>query len=738
MKRILLVSAIVLATLSANAQSEENSRIDSLVSRMTLDEMLGQMNQISCDSVDGSLLDSVRKGRIGSILNVVSPSDVLKLQKAASESRHSIPLIIGRDVIHGFKTVFPIPLGQAASFDPALVGEAARISAREATSVGVRWTFAPMMDISRDARWGRIAESSGEDTYLTSLMAASATRGFQGDDTASNRSLAACAKHFVGYGAAEGGRDYNSVSIGDNALFNTYLPPFKSAIDAGALTVMSSFNDNDGIPTTANHHLLTDVLHDSLGFRGMTVSDWNAVGELVVHGYASDGEDAARKACMAGIDMEMNTGLYLRYIKELVEDGTISRQAVEDHVRKILRVKYEMGLFSNSLDIPATAEFYSDEALSTARKLAAESMVLLKNDGEILPLGRDKRIGVLGPLADAPADQLGTWSMDGDAARTQTPLAALRDDPAFSGIDFRYCRAMDGPLDSSQLPQKEIGRLARWADVLVVFVGEEARFSGEAHSLSDLDLKGSQSGLVSIAKQTGKPVVLVVMAGRPLIIGRDLENADAALYCFHPGTMGGPALLDVLFGDFNPEGRLPVTFPKTVGQLPLYYNHYNTGRPAPDNQRTIYDLPGAQTSAGDVSTYLDSGSKPLFPFGYGLSYTSFAYSGLSISSSELSGDGSLEVSVKVTNTGRCAGVETVQLYIRHHSGSVIRPVAELKAFRKLRLASGETADVRFTLSAKDLAFWSASKGWHGEAGEYSVMVGHDSTSLSSLSFRYCP
>lgn len=728
---------LCMAASDARAQKgESGGEVEKLLSKMTLEEKVGQMNQENFNGLNDELLRRIEKGEIGSILNVTDPMIVNKLQEAAAKSKHKIPLVIARDVIHGYKTIFPIPLGQAASFDPGIAETGARIAAVEASEHGIRWTFAPMIDISRDARWGRIAESLGEDPYLSSLMGEAMVKGFQGTDLTAPTSMAACAKHFVGYGAAEGGRDYNSTNIAPHALKNTYLVPFQKVIDEGVATVMTSFNDNDGIPASANKYLLRDVLRTDMKFKGVVVSDWNSVSEMIVHGIAEDGKDAARLSANAGLDMEMNTGLYAEYLKQLVKEGKVSMVDINQSVRYILDMKYRLGLFTNRYtDMQKPSQIYSKEHLQAAREAATKSAVLLKNEVHLLPLKESQKIAMIGPMADATYDQMGTWIFDGEAAHTVTPVGVLKNDAAYGNIKYTYEPILQKSTERDTTDFKKIRQIVEGADVAVVFLGEESRLSGEAHSLSDINLIGRQSELLRAVKEVGKPVILVVMAGRPLTIERDLPFADAVLYCFHPGTMGGPALLDLIFGRANASGKLPVTFVREVGQIPLYYNHNNTGRPAPNNARTLYDAVNEkQTSVGDVSSYLDSGKEPLFPFGYGLSYSQFEYSGLLLSSKKIGMKDSLTVSVTLKNTSDREGTEVVQLYVRDHVGSIVRPVKELKGFRRVGLKAGESKEVRFVLSPDDLAFYGIDMIRKPEAGAFTVWVGGSSEAELSDSF----
>ena len=714
---------------------EIERRVDQLLSRMTLAEKIGQMNQVSAGGEVANYADALRKGQIGSILNEVDPVKVNEFQRiCVEESRLGIPLLVGRDVIHGFHTVFPIPLGLASTFDPALVEAGARVASVEATGQGVRWTFSPMLDIARDPRWGRIAEGSGEDTWLDARMAEAMVRGYQGD-LSDATSMAACIKHFAGYGAAEGGRDYNSTFLTERQLRNVYLPPFEAAVKAGALTLMTSFNDNDGVPSTGNVFLVKDVLRGEWGFDGLVVTDWNSMGEMINHGFGTDRKDVARKALEAGVDMDMMTYGFLSHLEELVHSGAVKESAIDQAVRNILRVKILLGLFENPyVDVEAgKAVQYAPEHLAAAQKTAEESAILLKNDG-VLPLKADavRNILVTGPMADAPHEQLGTWAFDGQSTHTVTPLKALQE--RFPG-KVTYVQGLKNSR-SRRERFDDVVAAARRADVVLVFLGEEAILSGEAHSLADLNLKGAQSGLLAALKATGKPVVATVMAGRPLTIERDLPNCGALLYAFHPGTMGGPALVNLLFGDVNPSGKTPVTFLRTVGQAPLYYSHHMTGRPY-NGETLLDDIPeeAGQTSLGNTSYYLDYGAYPLFPFGYGLSYTTFAYSGIALDREAYGAEDTVQVSFTLANTGACAGTEVVQIYVRDLVGSITRPVKELKHFERVALEPGESRTLTVGIPVSDLAFVGLDGVKKVEPGEFQLWVAGDSASGKPVSFE---
>ena len=721
------------STIGADAAVE--ARVEQILSQMTLAEKIGQMNQVSAGGDVAIYADALRKGQIGSILNEVDPVKINEYQRICmEESRLGIPLLVARDVIHGYHTVFPIPLGLAATFDPALVEEGARVAALEATAQGIRWTFSPMLDIARDPRWGRIAEGSGEDTFLDARMAEAMVHGYQGRE-ADTTSMAACIKHFVGYGAAEGGRDYNSTFLTERQLRNVYLPPFEAAVKAGAMTLMTSFNDNDGVPSTGNTFVVKDVLRGEWGFDGLVVTDWNSMGEMIAHGFGVDRKDVAEKALEAGVDMDMMTYGFLSHLEELVRSGAVKESAINQAVRNILRVKVLLGLFEHPyVDVTAgDAVQYAPEHLAAAQKSAEESAILLKNDG-VLPLNPAsvRNILVTGPMADAPHDQLGTWAFDGQKNHTVTPLAALQ--ALFPGKvtyvpGLTYSREKRERFD-------DVMAAARRADVVLVFLGEEAILSGEAHSLADLNLKGSQSELLAAVKSAGKPVVATVMAGRPLTIERDLPNCGALLYAFHPGTMGGPALANILFGDVNPSGKTPITFLRTVGQAPLYYSHNMTGRPY-NNETLLDEIPAeaGQTSLGNTSYYLDYGAYPLFPFGYGLSYTSFSYSGVSLDREVYGKDDVITVSFSLANTGQYEGEEVVQVYVRDLVGSITRPVKELKHFERVALRPGERRSLQVQIPVCSLAFVGLDGIKKVEPGEFQLWVAGDSASGDPLSFK---
>jgi len=717
-------------------------KISRLISQMTLEEKIGQMTQISSSNMgeNQQLEEGIKNGQVGSIINEVNPERVNAWQKIAVEESHlGIPLIIGRDVIHGFKTIFPIPLGMAATFNPAIVEQGARVAAREATAVGVRWTFSPMLDISRDPRWGRIAEGFGEDTYLTAVMGEAMVKGYQGTNPGSSESMAACVKHFAGYGAAEGGRDYNSTFIPERTLRNVYLPPFQKAVEAGALTLMTSFNDNDGVPSTGNTFLLRNVLRDEWNFTGLVVSDWSSITEMIAHGFAKDPVHAAQRALEAGVDMDMMSFAYIAHLSELVKKGEISEKLINDAVRNILRVKFKLGLFENPyVDANLHKDvFYDPDHLELAKQTATESVVMLKNDGT-LPLdeNRIKTLLVTGPMADAAHDQLGTWIFDGEEHATITPLKAISDAYGQS-IRILYEPALSHSRDNSPAGIRKAVQAARRTDAVLVFAGEESILSGEAHCLANPDLQEGQSRLIEALTAVGKPVITVIMAGRPLTIEKETIISNALLYAFHPGTMGGPALADLIFGHEVPSGKLPMTFPRASGQIPIYYNHNSTGRPFQGNETLLYDIPlkAGQTSLGNTSFYLDLGADPLFPFGYGLSYSTFAYTNIILDKVSYAKDEVIGLTFDLTNTGKYTATEIAQLYVCDKTGSVTRPVKELKFFERITLNPGESKSVNWTLPVKELAFWDLEMDLNVESGQFELWVAGDSVSGEPVLFE---
>ena len=723
-------------------------KIDALLAQMTIEEKVGQLNQYSSAfDVTGPapsagnqkvMYDQIRQGLVGSVLNVTGAEATRKMQQLAVEnSRLKIPMIFGLDVIHGYRTMFPVPLGETASWDPAAIELSARIAATEAAAAGVHWTFAPMVDIARDARWGRIMEGAGEDVFLGSQAAAARVRGFQGKDLAAVDTIAACAKHYAAYGFAEAGRDYNTVDMSEQTLRNVVLPPFKAASDAGVATFMNSFNEIGGIPSTGNPHLLRDVLKGEWGFPGFVVSDWGSIGEMVVHGFSENLEQAARQAITAGTDMDMESRAFVAYLPGLVKAGKVEGKLVDDAVRRVLRVKFALGLFDDPYryaDAAREKQALADPAhAAAARDVARKSIVLLKNDGGLLPLDKGlKTIAVVGPLAADKDSALGNWRAQAVAGSAVSLLEGIQAavPPStrvvhaegvklVTGARNFMARSVINTTDRSGIPAAV--EAARAADAVVVAVGEDAFQSGEGRSQADIGFKGLQEELLKAVLEANKKVVVVLMSGRPMTLGWTGDNAPAIVEAWFGGSQAGHAIADVLFGDTNPSGKLPVAFPRSVGQLPMTYAHKNTGRPGPE--------PGVTWSA-----YTDVPNDPLFPFGYGLSYTTFTYSEPKLSAAEIGRDGSAQVSVTVTNTGQRAGTEVAQLYVRDMVGSVTRPVKELKGFQKVDLQPGQSREVTFTLKASDLAFYTAAGRSEAEPGAFKVFVGGNSRDVKEAGF----
>ncbi|HTJ51355.1 MAG TPA: beta-glucosidase BglX [Cyclobacteriaceae bacterium] len=746
--RIGLFTCAFTLTLSAFSQQAKqklsvDEKIDALISKMTLEEKVGQLNiNVGETIITGPTMytstserfdDLIRDGKITGLFNVHGAAYTARLQKIAIEkSRLGIPLLFGADIIHGFKTVTPIPLGEAASWDMNAIEQSARMAAKESTSAGINFNFAPMVDISREPRWGRISEGSGEDSYLGSRIATARVKGFQGNNLADPTTFAACVKHFIGYGAAEAGRDYNTVDFSKRALYETYLPPFKAAIEAGAATVMPSFNELDGQPLTGNKHLLTDLLRNELKFNGMIVSDYGAIGEMINHGTAANGKEAAQLSLEAGTDMDMMSYLYLNEVPNLVRAGKLDVKYVDAAVRRVLKLKFDLGLFDNPYlysDVNREKkEIRSAENLAVARDMAKRSIVLLKNEGKLLPLKKNyKKIAVIGPLADNKEDMNGSWSFFGE---TQHPVSIVEGikSKVEKGTEVLYhtgCNLYDNNTDKFA----EAVTTANNADVVIMVVGESAVMNGEGASRSDINLPGVQQQLVEIIAKTGKPVVVVLINGRPLTLEWIDQHIPSIVESWTLGSEAGHAVADVLFGDYNPSGKLPVTFPRSVGQIPIYYNHKNTGRPYGGN----YSEPASQRVYS--SKYRDIKNTPLYPFGYGLSYTSFEYSDMNLSVPKISANEKIDVTITVKNTGAYDGEEVVQLYIRDLVGSVTRPVKELKGFQKVFLKAGESKKIIFTLSANDLSFYRADMTWGTERGQFDVFVGGSSEQVLKKSFE---
>jgi beta-glucosidase len=721
--------ACALMALAGAAQADVSQRVEALLRQMTLEEKVGQLNQLSGkDFSTGPGTDKVRdierdirEGKIGSMLNIRGAAETRRVQALALQSRLHIPLLFGLDVIHGYRTVFPVPLGEAASWDLEAIEESARIAAREASAAGVHWTFAPMVDIGRDPRWGRVMEGAGEDTYLGSRIAAARVRGFQGAKLGGLESVMATAKHFAGYGAATAGRDYNAVDMSEHLLYETYLPPFKAALDAGVATFMNSFNTLNGVPATGNAMLQRDILKGRWGFAGFVVSDWGSVREMVVHGYADDLADAAAKAVTAGSDMDMESSAYASSLANLVRSGRVDAALVDDAVRRVLTKKFELGLFDDPYRFsdPARekAALADPRHRAAARRIAAESMVLLKNDGGALPLRKNARsIAVIGPLADARRDLEGGWIVDSNAATMASLVDAVRTH-AGPGTRVAYAAGCDVACRSDAGFAAALD-LARASDVVVLAVGESWDMSGEAKSRAHLGLPGRQAELFDALKAIGKTPVVVIMAGRPLIFENVAEGANAILYAWHPGSEGGHAIADVLFGDVNPSARLPMTFPRNMGQIPIGYQQYQTGRPVLNDGNSVYK-----------SAYIDSPNTPRYAFGHGLSYSTFAYGDLRLSATRMAPDGKITLQFTLTNSGTVAGAEVVQFYLRDPVASVVRPVKELKGFQRIVLKPGERRTVSFTIDRDTLSFFDRKLAWGAEPGKFELMVGSASDDI---------
>jgi beta-glucosidase len=730
-----LISTCAALSIASAPQADIEKRIDALLAQMTLQEKLGQLQQLDGEA-NGNYrpehVELARKGLLGSVINVRGAKRTNELQRIAVEqSRLKIPLLFGFDVIHGYRTIFPVPLAEAASWDPETAEKSASVAAAEASAAGVRWTFAPMVDIARDARWGRIVEGAGEDPYLGSAIAAARVRGFQGRDYSAQDKVVACAKHWVGYGAAEAGRDYNSVDMSELRLREIYLPPFKAALDAGVGTFMSAFNDLNGVPASANPWTLTKILRDEWKFDGFVVSDYESVRELINHGLAADESEAARYALTAGVDMEMVSRLFNKHGQSLLNQGKLTPEVIDRAVRRVLRMKMRMGLFEH----PYTDESREKETLlsrenaAAARTVAARSMVLLKNQSDVLPLSKDtEAVALIGPLADSKRDVIGSWSGDGRAEDAVTLLEGVKSKlSARSRISYAKGCEIEG--DSVEGIAEAV-RVAREAKIVVIAVGESADMTGEAASRAFLDLPGRQLDLVKAVQATGTPIVVVLMNGRPLTINWIAENCPAILETWFAGTQAGSAIADVLFGDVNPGGKLPVTFPRAVGQVPLYYEQKSTGRPE------TFDSSGREQTVDKYrSKYLDVFVTPLFPFGYGISYTSFRLSNLSLASRKLQTDGTLRVGVEIQNVGRRTGDEVVQLYISRFSASVTQPVRKLRGFQRVTLQSGEKRQVEFVLKPEDLGFYDRTMKFVVEPGMFRVIASTSSVGGLEDSFE---
>lgn len=703
-----------------------DARVEKLLNQMTLEEKIGQLNQYTGDwtatgpiTKEGDKQDQIRKGLVGSMLNVKGVLHTRECQELALQSRLKIPLLFGQDVIHGYKTTFPIPLAEAASWDLEAIKLAARIAAIEASASGIHWTFAPMVDISRDPRWGRVMEGAGEDPYLGSLIAKARVEGFQGDKLGDVNSVMACAKHFAAYGAAVGGRDYNSVDMSDRMLWETYLPPFKAALDAGAATFMNAFNDLNGVPATGNAYLQRDILKGKWNFQGFVVSDWGSIGEMIPHGFAKDNKEAALHAITAGSDMDMESRSYRDHLATLVKEKKVDIALVDDAVRRILRKKFELGLFDDpykySNEERQEKALNNPEHTKAARKIGAKSIVLLKNENNTLPLSKDtKTIAFIGPLVKEYTQNLGFWSIELPEVDYEKFIVSQWDgvqNKVGKNTKLLYAKGCEIEGDNKDSFAEAIA-IAKQADVVILSIGERRDMSGEAKSRSNINLPGVQEELVKAIQATGKPVVVLINAGRPLVFNWTADNVPAILYTWWLGSEAGNSIADVLFGDVNPSAKLPMSFPREVGQIPIYHSYFNTGRPAKDANDLNY-----------VSAYIDLPNTPKFAFGYGLSYTTFEYKNLTLSKKQMKNTETIEVSLQVTNTGKYAGEEVVQLYLRDKVGSVVRPVKELKGFEKISLNPGETKTVKFIIDNEKLSFYNHKLEFGSELGEFDLMIG---------------
>ena len=758
MKKLVVIILLFVFVGQLHAQKQQmDSFISNLMKNMTLEEKIGQLNQVATPNsfatgatVSSDIEAKIVAGKVGSILNSLNPEVTRKAQEmAVTKSPSKIPIIFGMDVIHGFRTIFPIPLAISCTWDMQLVEQSARIAASEASSAGIAWTFSPMVDIARDARWGRIAEGSGEDPFLGSQIAKAMVKGYQGDDLSKDNTILACVKHLALYGAAEAGRDYNTVDMSRLSMYQDYLPPYKAAVEAGVGSGMTSFNVIDGIPATGNRWLLTDLLRNQWKFDGFVVTDYTAILEMQNHGMG-DLPEVSALALKAGVDMDMVTEGFLNTLKKSVEEGKVKENDINQACRRVLEAKYKLGLFDDPYRYINTTrmekEILSQANQDAARKIAASSVVLLKNDKQILPLKKSGKIALIGPLADSKADMLGTWAMGGDVEKAVSLLEGLKNVGGNSvtvmhtkGCEFTdepyLLKTMQSPLlptsekQAEELKRKaeemiqEAVKTAAQCDVIVAAVGEPAGWSGEATSRTDISIPETQKTLLKALKATGKPVVVVIFSGRPLTLVWEDANFDAIIEAWHGGTQAGNAVADILFGDINPAGKLTATFPRSVGQIPIYYNHKNTGRP--ENPKDKY-----------TTKYIDSPNEPLYPFGYGLSYTTFEYGDISLSKNELKGEEKLTVSVNIKNTGKYKGEEVVQLYISDPVASISRSVKELKGFQKIMLAPGESKDVKVTVTPELLKFYNSNLEYNWEPGVFEVQIGGNSRDVKKVKFNW--
>lgn len=740
MKKLLTVLFLVTGFIGFAQQKSIDQRVDELMKKMTLEEKIGQLNQYTGDNtVTGPLTinpnkqQEIKEGKIGSMLNVIGWKYTRQYQELAMQSRLKIPLLFGLDVIHGHKTTFPLPLAEAASWDLKAMELSARIAATEAAASGIHWTFAPMVDISRDPRWGRVMEGAGEDTYLGSKIAFARVKGFQGNKLGDLDAVMACAKHFAAYGAASGGRDYNSVDMSDRMLWETYLPPFKAAVDANVATFMNAFNDINGIPATANKYIQRDILKGKWNYQGFVVSDWGSIGEMVAHGYCNDNKEAAEKAILAGSDMDMESNAYRFNLAQLVAENKVPMSVVDEAVKRILRKKFELGLFDDPFKFCSKERqekaLNNPEHAKIARDVASKSIVLLKNDKQILPLSKEtKTIAFIGPMVKPKRINHGFWAVDlkdVDSTYIVSQWEGLQNKVG-KKTKLLYARGC-GVEDMSKAGFQEAIDAANQADVVILSIGERWNMSGEAKSRSNLQLPGVQEDLIKELQKTGKPIVILINAGRPLIFNWTADNMPTIVYTWWLGSEAGNAIADVLFGDYNPSGKLPMSFPRSEGQIPIYYNHFSTGRPS-INEDKVYK-----------SAYIDLPNSPKFPFGYGLSYTSFSYGDLKLSKTKMKDTETLEVSMTLTNTGKLAGEEVVQLYLQDKFGSVVRPIIELKDFQKVKLQPGETKTLTFVIDNEKLAFYNQALEFKSEPGAFNLMIGSSSSDIRlSANFELIP
>lgn len=720
-------------SLFASAQQQTiDQKVNDLLKKMTIEEKVGQLNQYTGDNqatgpitINPNKQAEIKQGLIGSMLNVIGTKYTRGYQELAMQSRLKIPLLFGQDVIHGYKTTFPLPLAEAASWDLQAIELAARVAATEASASGIHWTFAPMVDIGRDPRWGRVMEGAGEDTYLGSKIAYARVKGFQGNKLGDLNSVMACVKHFAAYGAGVGGRDYNSVDMSERMLLETYLPPFKAALDAGAATFMNSFNDINGIPATGNAHLQRDILKGKWNFQGFVVSDWGSIGEMVAHGYSKDLKEAAYSAITAGSDMDMESNAYRKNLAELVKEGRVSIDLVDDAVRRILRKKFELGLFDDPYKYsdPKREEkaLGNPEHRKAALEMAEKSIVLLKNENQTLPISKStKTIAFIGPMVKEYKANMGFWAVELPEVNYDKWVVSQWDglqSKVGKNTKLLYAKGCEVTGDNKDGFAEAVAT-AKQADVVILSVGERHDMSGEAKSRSDIHLPGVQEDLIKAVMATGKPVVVLINAGRPLVFNWTADNVPAIMYTWWLGSEAGNAIANVLFGDYNPSGKLPMTFPREVGQVPIYYNHFSTGRPAKDENSINY-----------VSAYIDLKNSPKYPFGYGLSYTTFDYSGLKLSSAKIKSSETIKVSFQLKNSGKVTGEEVVQLYLKDKFGSVVRPVLELKDFQKVKLNAGESKTIEFTIDKEKLSFYNNKLEWVAEPGDFEVMIGTSSADI---------